>query len=67
MKTGTTPAAGQVLVASATRDGNRLIGVVMGSEDRYADMRPLLLHGFADWSWLRLDQFAPGSIPAADR
>ncbi|WP_338834776.1 D-alanyl-D-alanine carboxypeptidase DacF [Moorella humiferrea] len=46
VKTGTTDAAGQCLVASASREGRRLIAVVLGSEDRYADVQALLDYGF---------------------
>lgn len=46
VKTGTTDAAGQCLVASATRDGRRLISVVLHSDDRYADTERLLSWGF---------------------
>ncbi len=51
VKTGTTPAAGQNLVASATRDGHRLLAVVLGSDDRYSDAMALLDHGFSSYAW----------------
>lgn len=46
VKTGTTDAAGKCLVASATRDGWRLIAVVLNSGDRYGDATALLSYGF---------------------
>lgn len=46
VKTGTTNAAGQCLVASATREGRQLIAVVLRSEDRYEDASNLLDYGF---------------------
>lgn len=46
VKTGTTNAAGQCLVASAERGSRRLIAVVLKSGDRYGDTRRLLNHGF---------------------
>jgi len=46
IKTGTTVAAGQCLVASATRGGRQLISVVLGSSGRYSDTRALLDYGF---------------------
>ncbi|MDN5361615.1 MAG: hypothetical protein PWP70_662 [Moorella sp. (in: firmicutes)] len=49
VKTGTTAAAGQCLVASATRGGRQLIAVVLGSADRYGDTRNLLDYGFKDF------------------
>ncbi|MCX7668905.1 MAG: D-alanyl-D-alanine carboxypeptidase [Anaerolineae bacterium] len=51
VKTGTTDAAGECLVASATRDGHRLIVVVLGSRDRYADARALLDFALGGWQW----------------
>ncbi|MDI6710617.1 MAG: D-alanyl-D-alanine carboxypeptidase family protein [Thermoanaerobacterales bacterium] len=47
VKTGTTSAAGHCLVASATRNGRRLIAVVLHSGDRYRDVADLLEYGFA--------------------
>jgi D-alanyl-D-alanine carboxypeptidase len=50
MKTGFTCASGYNMVASAERDGQRLIGVVLGSRDRNQrsrDMKHLLDGGFA--------------------
>ncbi|MEJ5198873.1 MAG: D-alanyl-D-alanine carboxypeptidase family protein [Anaerolineae bacterium] len=51
VKTGTTDAAGECLVASATRGGHRLIVVVLGSRDRYADARALLDFALGGWQW----------------
>ena len=65
VKTGTTPAAGQVLVGSATRAGHRLLAVVMSSQDRYADARAVLDSGFAGTVWLRPDRFFPFPPPVA--
>ncbi len=49
VKTGYTASAGNVLVASAERDGRRLIAVAMDSVDATADARALL-----DYGWRRL-------------
>ncbi|MGE5559506.1 MAG: D-alanyl-D-alanine carboxypeptidase family protein [Chloroflexota bacterium] len=46
VKTGTTGAAGKCLVASATRDGRRLLAVVLHSSDRWGDAARLLAYGF---------------------
>jgi D-alanyl-D-alanine carboxypeptidase len=46
VKTGTTDNAGQVLIASATRDAQRVFVVVMHSSDRAADASALL-----NWAW----------------
>lgn len=46
IKTGWTTKASHCLVASATRDGLRLIAVVLGSPDADADARKLLSYGF---------------------
>jgi len=61
VKTGTTAAAGECLVASASRDAHRLIAVVLGSDDRYADATALLDYGFANYVWVRLD-LPPGDF-----
>lgn len=49
VKTGTTRAAGQCLVASAYKDGMQLISVVFKSKDRYGDTLKLLNYGFANY------------------
>ena len=49
VKTGTTTAAGSCLVASARRDGDHLLAVVLGctsNDSRYADVRNL-----CRWAW----------------
>ncbi|RKO66332.1 D-alanyl-D-alanine carboxypeptidase family protein [Desulfofundulus salinus] len=46
VKTGTTSEAGMCLVASASREGRRLISVVLHSDDRYGDTMALLDYGF---------------------
>ncbi len=47
VKTGTTPAAGQNLVAAVQRDGRRVLVVVLGATDRYADATALLNYAVA--------------------
>ena len=47
VKTGTTPAAGQNLVAAVRREGRRIIVVVLGATDRYADATALLNYAVA--------------------
>ena len=46
VKTGSTDAAGKVLVGSAVHDGHRLYVVVMHSDDTLADATALF-----DWAW----------------
>jgi D-alanyl-D-alanine carboxypeptidase (penicillin-binding protein 5/6) len=53
VKTGTTAAAGNCLVASGTRGGLRLIAVVLHSDDRWGDAVRLLEWGFTHFSYLR--------------
>jgi len=55
VKTGTTDEAGQCLVASATRGGHRVILVVMGADDRYADATTLLDFYYDHYVWQQLD------------
>lgn len=45
VKTGTTSAAGQCLIAAVSRDGKNLISVVLHSDSRYFDTRRLLTWG----------------------
>jgi D-alanyl-D-alanine carboxypeptidase len=52
VKTGTTDEAGQCLIVSATRDGRRVLIVIMGSNDRYADARALLDFYYEHYAWL---------------
>lgn len=47
VKTGTTDGAGQNLVASASRNRRRVLVVVLGATDRYADATALLDYAFA--------------------
>ncbi len=53
VKTGTTSAAGNCLVASGTRGGMRLIAVVLHSDDRWGDAVRLLDWGFTHFSYVR--------------
>ncbi len=58
IKTGYTVPAGRTLIGSATRDGRRLIAVVLGSSDadgHFRDAAALLDHGF--------ERFAPVPLP----
>ena len=56
VKTGTTDGAGQCLVASVDRRSHRVIGVVLGSADRYADAQALFAHFDAHWQWAAAPQ-----------
>ncbi|MDI6871989.1 MAG: D-alanyl-D-alanine carboxypeptidase family protein [Bacillota bacterium] len=49
VKTGTTSEAGYCLVASANRDGFRLIAVVLDSADRWRDAAALLEYGYREF------------------
>ena len=51
VKTGTTDAAGECLVASVTRDGHRLLVVLLGSQDRYGEASALLSWANGGWQW----------------
>lgn len=55
IKTGTTDAAGQCLVASITQDGHRVIIVVLGSTDRYADVRAIYAKYEQNYGWQQGD------------
>ena len=51
VKTGTTPAAGECLVASLTRDGHQVLIVILGSDNRYQDARQLYELFLANYMW----------------
>ena len=53
VKTGFTNTAGHCLVSAVDRDGTRLIAVVMGSPDHYAESIALYNWGFANIAALR--------------
>ena len=48
VKTGTTPRAGNCLIASATREGRQLVAVILNSQNRWDDATGLLDYGFND-------------------
>ncbi len=54
VKTGTTDNAGQCLVIAIWRGTDRVILVVLGSTDRYADMNALLNYLDGQYRWERL-------------
>ncbi len=51
VKTGTTDLAGEVLVSFIERDGQRILLVLMGSSDRYADTKNLLAWILNNYQW----------------
>jgi D-alanyl-D-alanine carboxypeptidase (penicillin-binding protein 5/6) len=51
VKTGTTDAAGECLVASVTRSGHRLLVVLLGSLNRYVEATALLDWAAEAWQW----------------
>ncbi|MGE5541792.1 MAG: D-alanyl-D-alanine carboxypeptidase family protein [Bacillota bacterium] len=53
VKTGTTYAAGQCLCASATRDGMRIISVVLHADSRWTDSESLLEYAFTSFDVVR--------------
>ncbi|CCO07276.1 D-alanyl-D-alanine carboxypeptidase family protein [Desulforamulus hydrothermalis] len=48
VKTGTTPRAGNCLIASATREGRQLVAVILHSSNRWSDAIKLLTYGFTE-------------------
>ena len=55
IKTGTSDAAGECLVASTTRQGHRLVAIVLGSQERYADVRAMFDYAASGWQWTATD------------
>ncbi len=62
VKMGWTESAGETLVASAERDGRRVIVALLGSLDRNADGATLLDWGFAQRAYLK--RGAPDPVPS---
>jgi D-alanyl-D-alanine carboxypeptidase (penicillin-binding protein 5/6) len=54
VKTGTTGAAGPCLIASATREEQKLIAVVLNASNRWQESARLLEWGFRNWQLARL-------------
>ena len=54
VKTGTTQAAGQCLVTSATKNGMRLLAIVLDSNDRWHDTAELLKYGFQNFRFVKV-------------
>jgi D-alanyl-D-alanine carboxypeptidase (penicillin-binding protein 5/6) len=52
IKTGTSEAAGQGIVANIQRNGRQVIIIVLGSRDRYADVRALYAHYRTAYQWV---------------
>src|SRR5919202_1984967 len=69
VKTGTTEGCGECLVTAQWTANGRLISVVLGSADRYADTIALLDYANAAYRWVPLGQGAelPGLAPALAR
>jgi D-alanyl-D-alanine carboxypeptidase len=65
VKTGTTDEAGQNLILAVDENNHRLIIVVLGSTDRYADARALLAYARSAWSWVVLGD--PKALPGLAR
>ncbi|MFH0937128.1 MAG: D-alanyl-D-alanine carboxypeptidase family protein [Candidatus Daviesbacteria bacterium] len=51
IKTGTTPAAKENLVALIERDGHKILTVVLGSEDRFGETEKLVDWTYANFTW----------------
>ncbi len=60
VKTGTTDAAGQCLVAGIQQDGHQVFVIILGSSDRYSDVRALYEQYNEDYRWVTgdLDRFS---------
>lgn len=54
VKTGTTFAAGQNLIAGIDRNGHQLFAVILGSQDRYLDAQTLAVAANNSFAWANL-------------
>ncbi len=68
VKTGTTAAAGQCLIAAAEKKGRVLISVVLNSSDRYNDTLELFNYGFNQCLWYKVakQQDPVLTVPVSD-
>lgn len=57
VKTGFTDLAGECLVASVSRDGHRVISVVLKSNDRFFDSATLLEWAYRSFSWVKPNDY----------
>jgi len=55
VKTGTTDGAGQVLITAIERDNNRVLIIVMGSNDRYHDTKQIIDWIYSTYEWVDVD------------
>lgn len=67
VKTGTTPRAGEALVASVERGEAEMIAVVLGATDRFGDVRSLFDWGLARYEWLPLSSAVFSAASGATR
>lgn len=51
VKTGTTPQAGENVIASRVENGHRVIVVVVSSPDRFGEAKKLLQYSFKNYRW----------------
>ena len=54
VKTGTTSAAGQNLIAGIDRNGHQLFAIILGSRERYFDARALFAAADNSYAWANL-------------
>ena len=54
VKTGTTSAAGQNLIAGIDRNGHQLFVIILGSQERYFDARTLFTAADSRYAWANL-------------
>ncbi len=55
LKTGWTENAGECLVSYVSRDGHKIISVVLGSTDRFGDTKALIDWAYAHHTWENID------------
>lgn len=62
IKTGTTPEAGQCLIASITRNARQLLLIILGSRNRYADAHALYAYHEANYGWRQRRLFSHAAL-----
>lgn len=61
IKTGTTDLAGESLITYVERSGHRIIIVMLGSQDRYGEMKRLIEWAFGEHEWKNIISSPPTS------
>lgn len=63
VKTGWTENAGECLVTTTSRNGHRILTVILGSEDRFGESENLIEWAFSEHYWVNPDESTQSLFP----